>query len=204
MASGHGKDKSSAGHSVMSISSDLARDLNAGLHFAESSETNPDTVLNRMLSTKSVISTSSSFAERQNRVQDAENILGDASSRNFTKIGSGNCGEVFQQPGTAQILKRAKKQERTQELWDDYRTHVRVQKALSKMGLLDLGLRVPQVKHFIDMNDKSWWEENGSKFPQESQALPEYVSLTNTCIPLLGKTDCFRYLWLSVYCRCRR
>lgn len=65
---------------------------------AEASSETPEACLKRMLSTKSVVSTSSSFAARQHAAFES-------GSAAFKEIGTGSIGKVFEHPGTVFVYK---------------------------------------------------------------------------------------------------
>ena len=172
MANGHGKEQSSGEQSVISVSTEQLEDTLAGLRLAESNDDRtPEMVLHRMLSCKTAISTGSSFASRMRRAQEQ------TAHQIFTKIGAGACGEVFQQSGTINMLKRAKTARYASELWEDYLTHTEVQEGFARRANIGIGVRIPKIEHFVSQSDEEWWDENESKFPLDANTTTKAVSL---------------------------
>lgn len=61
----------------------------------------PSKVLKKMLSVRSVVSTTSSFAARMQEASTIDTL------QSFVEIGKGSRGRVFEQVGTTQVVKRA-------------------------------------------------------------------------------------------------
>ncbi|KAJ4338716.1 hypothetical protein N0V95_007987 [Ascochyta clinopodiicola] len=117
------------------------------------------TMLQRFFSMGSVVSTSSSFA---NRRQDA---IGTRSQ--YRSIGAGTCGQVFEVPGTTYVFKLAKHPgKETDTLWNDYTQHLKIQEVFDKLGRSELQVRTPRVWYFVKMDDESWWTQNKDRFPK--------------------------------------
>ena len=179
MASAHGKEKSSGDQSVMTVSTEELENIITGFALSESNENEtPEVILQRMLSTRTAISTSSSHAERMRRAQEQ------TAQQNFTRIGAEACGEVFQQSGTVNIAKRAKTEQYAQQLWNDYGIHLKVRDAFARRVGLDIDIRIPRVMYFISVDDDEWWNEFGSKFPVESESTPKAVLISERIMPL--------------------
>ncbi|KAL8802982.1 MAG: hypothetical protein Q9182_003470 [Xanthomendoza sp. 2 TL-2023] len=70
----------------------------------------PNEILRRYLSVRSVISTTSSFAERMNRARNEEH--------EYIEIGLGSCGSVFEIPGTEIAVKKGKD---AKAMWNDFK-----------------------------------------------------------------------------------
>ncbi|KAI9056103.1 hypothetical protein LZ554_001031 [Drepanopeziza brunnea f. sp. 'monogermtubi'] len=87
----------------------------------------PQTILKKMLSVQSVVSNSSSFAQR------TQEPSSDLSLQFFSDTGFG-CGVVFAQLGTAHAVKRAKgKGPQSATLWNDFLVHTKVEQGF-KVG----------------------------------------------------------------------
>ncbi|RAK96769.1 zinc finger protein [Aspergillus ibericus CBS 121593] len=118
----------------------------------------PQARLQRMLSTRSVISTSSSFAERQQAAIGSRNP--------FREIGVGSIGKVFEQPGTPWAFK-VLLIDRTEKLWNNYVMHLRIQQSFDKLGEIPGLVEIPRVAWFAD-KDSEFWPENLHLFPNET------------------------------------
>ncbi|KAF9695289.1 hypothetical protein EKO04_006722 [Ascochyta lentis] len=117
------------------------------------------TMLQRFFSMGSIVSTSSSFANRQ---QDA---IGTRAQ--YRCIGAGTCGQIFKVPGTSYVFKLAKHAGGdTDMLWNDYSQHVKIQEVFDKLGRNELQVRTPRVWYFVQMDDDIWWLQNRDRFPK--------------------------------------
>ncbi|KAF2194856.1 hypothetical protein K469DRAFT_469735, partial [Zopfia rhizophila CBS 207.26] len=123
----------------------------------------PKFTLKRFLSTRSVVSTFSSFAERQQAVVRTRS--------EFRAIGAGTCGTVFEVPGTTDAFKVANNPGgHTDKLWNDFQMHLRVSEAFDTIGREKLAVHVPIIKYFVSSKDSEWWGENMDRFPQKYQS----------------------------------
>jgi hypothetical protein len=118
----------------------------------------PQALLHRLLSTKSAISTASSFARRQ------QAAIGTRSP--FREIGKGSVGRVFEQPGTPWAFK-ALLIDRTAKLWNNYIMHLRIQQSFDLLGDTVGSAEVPWVAWFAN-KDSKFWDDNLDLFPDES------------------------------------
>lgn len=116
--------------------------------------------LSRLLSTKTAVSTTSSFAEEQ---QDA------VSSKPVARqIGRGSCGVVYELPGTSDIYKFSIDPD-GKALWNDMQQHRAVQRAFEEMSdKMDLDVHLPKARCFVKTGDAKWWEMYEQYFPDES------------------------------------
>ena len=103
--------------------------------FAASSDS--EDLLRRFLSTRSVLSISSSFAERQ---QSAVSTISE-----FRHIGAGQCGIIFEVLGTTWVYKVAKRLD--DHLWNDYHMQTQISQAC-KTAPHELDFRVPTPYSF--------------------------------------------------------
>lgn len=118
-------------------------------------------VLRHSLSVKSVISSSSSFAERMNAARSHEN-------QKFICIGRGSCGTIWEQPGTEDAFKTSPY---SNALWVDFlltnRVHnafLRVQELMESTFTGITVPRVPKASRFFTPSNQ-WWNFNRGKFP---------------------------------------
>ena len=127
--------------------------INNLVHYEKLQEDTPVDKLKRYLSIKSVMSTTSSFAERQE-------AAAEAASQTYRQIGVGTCGKIFEQTGTTKIFKQAIADNGA--LWNDYKMHTHVSESFSNF---DLEIMIPKVYYFVGPRDHDWWEEHGENFP---------------------------------------
>jgi hypothetical protein len=138
---------------------------------------NPKLTLKRFLSVRSVVSTSSSFAERQ------QTAVGTISKHR--RIGAGTCGTIFEIPRTALILKVAKHPGKsTDQLWNDFQIHWKVTETFDKIGRENIGVHVPRQESFIGSTDTVWWDSNAHRFPEAHQMVSN-VLCAERILPLL-------------------
>ena len=113
--------------------------------------------LNRLFSINSVISTSSSFAERQQRAIGREET--------FRVIGVGSVGKIFEHPGTKWVYKLPLV-ESSNSLWNNYVMHTRIQDSFDKLGELGSAIEIPRIGWFAD-NKSEFWPDHLHRFPNE-------------------------------------
>jgi hypothetical protein len=103
----------------------------------------PEVILNRMLSTKSyILTTSSNAAINQQAHEDLE-------QRIFNQIGSGQCGKVYALIGTTQGLK-VPNQGKTEALWNDAQMHKQVEEAFGRTALeLRQQINIPRFGQWV-------------------------------------------------------
>ncbi|KAH6691543.1 zinc finger protein-domain-containing protein [Plectosphaerella plurivora] len=111
----------------------------------------PDTTrLQRYLSTRSVLSTASSFAIRQQEAQ--ETPIGPE------KIGEGFCAEIFDLPGAGRVVKRARQDPtKTVELWRDFGSHLRIFESMNHPEAAGIDINVPKPSYFVTAADFAEW-----------------------------------------------
>lgn len=113
----------------------------------------PEQVLQRMLSTKSYISTTSSFTEKHNGAHS------NAALRRFEEIGKGQCGTVYGLLGTTTVTKLPNAQNKVNELHTDYLMHLRIQEAIQKHDPdHEISIRVPKLDAWYSPTSKFWAE----------------------------------------------
>jgi hypothetical protein len=130
-----------------------------------SDESSTYEILRRTLSVRTVVSTSSSFAERMELAKLLENAP-------LSVIGRGTCGTVFEIPGTETAIKKGVDKD---GLWNDANlTNVVCRAVVETRSLLESKFpdasipRVPRVYGWVS-NDEldSWWVKNKSRFPED-------------------------------------
>lgn len=126
----------------------------------------PDTViLERSLSLRSVISTTSSFSQLFQTARNRPHL------QQINQIGAGLQGVVFERVGTESVLKKEKPGNETlsSNLRKEYTIHCQVSAAFDRYQLLtDSEALVPKALRFIPKTgDELFWEELLPKLPQE-------------------------------------
>lgn len=118
---------------------------------SEANEHPLDVALRRMLSLGSVISTTSSFAERQDP--------------DFREIGKGSIGVVYEHPGTTRCYKLPLL-DSSGKLWNNYQIHTIVQEAFLKARLtIETEVWIPLAFWYANKDTSEFWDSNLDKFP---------------------------------------
>lgn len=123
---------------------------------AEAFEETAEACLKRMLSIKSVISTTSSFARRQQAALSA--------TAPFKEIGTGSIGKVFEHPGTTFVYKLPLS-DNPAKLWNNYLMHQRVKQGFDSLPYVDGQVEIPQCHWYATPNTQAFWDENLDRFP---------------------------------------
>ena len=130
----------------------------------------PETILNRMLSTKSYISTTSSIAAISQQAQE------DTEQRGFKQIGSGQCGTVYALIGTTEVLK-VPNPGKMDGLWNDAQMHKQVEEAFGRTSLeLRQHINIPRFGQWVLPADTTFWNRYRKYFPQSFQPTHGIVS----------------------------
>lgn len=155
----------------------------------ESVHETPQEKLRRLLSTRSAISTASSFAERQQAA-----VGGNA---NFREIGTGSIGKVFEQPGTRWAFKLPL-MDRTDKLWNHYIMNLRVQGSFDELGSISGQVEIPRALWFANETSQ-FWQQNTSLFPDSPTfpRRPRKVLCMERIFPL---PEPIRHAIIDVYC----
>ncbi|KAK8862854.1 hypothetical protein PGQ11_009089 [Apiospora arundinis] len=117
----------------------------------------PEEGLARMLSLGSVVSTTSSSAERETMALDLPVP--------FRETGTGSIKRVFEHSGTFFVYKVPIIDDRTQKLWDDYVMYTRTQKAFSSVSKVPDTVEIPRVFWFANADTDEFWDEHLEQFP---------------------------------------
>ena len=143
--------------------------------------------LGRALSTKSVISTGSSFATRMQR---AVGRLG-MEPEELNVIGLGSCGTVFELPGTEIAYKKGTKEI---DLWRDFCLTNRVHNAAKEVRrILQEAFhnytipRIPQCHEYHPANDDMFWSTNLQRFPASHRS-QQPLFIVDRILPLPEQT----------------
>ncbi|KAL1798440.1 hypothetical protein ACET3X_002477 [Alternaria dauci] len=151
-------------------------------------ELNPKMTLKRFLSVRSGVSTTSSFAKRQQAAV--------GTRAQFRSIGAGTCGRVYEVPGTTDAFKVAHfPGKETDQLWNDFKTHVKISRQFEEFGRGNIQVQVPRHKYFVGVGDEIWWPENQDRFPDLKT--PSNLLATERILPL---TKVIRESLIDLYC----
>lgn len=155
----------------------------------EAEHENPIEKLRRLLSTKSAISTTSSFAERQQAAVGTDSA--------FREIGKGCTGIVFENPGTAWAFK-ASTMNRGDTLWNHYVMNLRIQESFDQLGDIGGQIEIPRVLWFANESSE-FWKENRHLFPENSAFPrgPQEVLCMDRIFPL---HESIRHNLIELYC----
>ena len=174
-------ERRKVGSSEYSIPSTIREDAEVAVRFVGlevQEKATPQQVLYRALSQRTVVSTTSTNAEKQ---QKASTFPDD---QTFTKIGGGSCGDIFHQLGTSQVVKRAKAD--NEALWNDLVKHKLIIECFTEQSHLTTNLRVPDVYYYIENKTnegKDWWEQHNRLFAKED-SLPADLLFSERIHPL--------------------
>ncbi|KIW62798.1 hypothetical protein PV04_10929 [Phialophora macrospora] len=103
--------------------------------------------LKRLLSTKSAISTTSSFAERQQASAGQQAV--------FREIGTGSIGTVLEHPGTIHVYKFSLL-DQNNKIWNNYLMGLRIQKSFSRNSSIAGDIEIPQCMWFATAHSQFW------------------------------------------------
>ncbi|KAK2591965.1 hypothetical protein QQS21_010337 [Conoideocrella luteorostrata] len=121
----------------------------------EASTESNDACLKRMLSIKSVVSTSSSFAARQQQAT--------GTSAMFREIGTGSIGKVFEHPRTVFVYKLPLANDAS-KLWNNYKMHQRVKISFESLPYVDGQVEIPECFWYATSNSTAFWDDHINLF----------------------------------------
>ena len=175
------RDQNQTDESTVSMTASLRekiQDKSLLLHTLDIGDT-PQEILRKMLSVRSVVTTTSSFAERMQEAAEAE-------GREYCVIGQGGCGVVFEQPGKVIVVKRALSMEDGAEgLWNDFVMHNRISDSFERCSQFTRDCFVPKCEEFVVRDDREWWAKNGDMFPSEKDyRVPNHLLIAERILPL--------------------
>lgn len=149
---------------------------------------NPQQGLQRLLSTKSAISTHSSLAERYNAA------IG--TSPMFREIGTGSVGIVFEHPGTIWCYKVQIAADNP-KLANNYSMHMRVQKSFDKFSWLSI--EVPRCGWYADENS-DFWKSSRDRFPDGAALKPRDMRQAYALEHILPLPEPIRTRLIDFFC----
>ena len=123
---------------------------------SSAAEESPKQSLVRLLSIKSVISTTSSFAQRQ------QAAVGGTPA--FREIGTGSIGKVFEHPGTVWAYKLPLTDD-VSKLWNNYIMNRRIEESFEQLGPLAGQVEVPRSAWYAQAETDEFWDANLDRFP---------------------------------------
>ena len=131
----------------------------------EDSEEPPIQLLKRALSTKSVISNTSSFASRMQRVA----LQSELEREDLRIIGLGSCGTVFEIPGSELAFKKGTSES---GIWRDFCLTNRVHNAVQNVRMMmqeafpDSTIpKTPLCHNYHSADNEKFWSNNVERFP---------------------------------------
>ncbi|KAI4113708.1 MAG: hypothetical protein LQ345_005369 [Seirophora villosa] len=153
MSSGSRVSSSQFSYEEAVVSEDV--DFEAGLQ-SLTIGVEPKMALKRLLSTKSVVSTSSSFAERQRAAVGTD--------VRFREIGTGSIGKIFEHTGTTWVYKLPIIDD-TDKLWNNYLMSQRIEASFNQLGPNAGRIEIPRASWYATSTSSGFWDMNLQRFP---------------------------------------
>ncbi|KAL9601086.1 MAG: hypothetical protein Q9219_002796 [cf. Caloplaca sp. 3 TL-2023] len=123
---------------------------------SEASQETAQETLKRLLSIKSVVSTSSSLAQRYQSAVETH--------RAFRKIGTGSIGKIFEHSGTIWVYKLPLT-DVSSKLWNNYVMNRRISDSFENSGSLAKLVDVPRAFWYAQSTTTAFWDDNIDRFP---------------------------------------
>ena len=153
----------------------------------EESDEPPNELLKRALSTKSVISTPSSFATRMQRAASQSGL----ERQPVRVIGLGSCGSVFEMPGTALAFKKgtsAPAIRRDFGLTNKVHNAVRDVRTMMQEAFPDSTIpKTPLCHEYHPTDDEEFWSRHIKRFPAGHRS-KQPLFVVDRILPLPQKT----------------
>ena len=112
--------------------------------------------LRRLLSIRTVVSTASSFAKRQ------QAAIGTTAA--FREIGTGSIGKVFEHPGSVWVYKLPLTDD-VFKLWNNYIMNRRIENSFEQLGPLAGQVEIPRAAWYAKASTAEFWDANIDRFP---------------------------------------
>lgn len=176
---------------AVSLEQAMIRNLQLEDQLEKESEGLPvDETLKRMLSTKSVISTTSSFAQRHQEAAGAEVI--------FREIGTGSIGKVFEHPGTICAYKLPVSGQ-IDKMWNNYTMHKRIEISFQSLPYMEGQVEIPRCFWYATPETDAFWAHNLDRFPDtpEFPCQPRHILCMERIFPLPQPV---RHALIEKYC----
>jgi hypothetical protein len=151
--------------------------------------TSPEAILKRAFSTKSALSTTSTFALEQ-QTASTNRIL-----QFYGKIGYGRCGHVFELSGTGEVAKVAVDQDGL-EVYNEFYMQQKIRESLQQFSQQISLCSIPTLREYVAATDTQWWENHGPRFPEEHRQ-PRSVLISERILPL---PKIVRHALIDKYC----
>ncbi|KAM0284413.1 hypothetical protein ACHAQH_001989 [Verticillium albo-atrum] len=139
----------------------------------------PNTCLRRMLSVKSVISTSSSLARRH---QSAVGTIAD-----FRGIGTGSIGKIYEHPGTVFAYK-VPLTDNADKMWNNFVMHRRIWASFQADNVtwVQDQVEIPRCFWYAEAGTRAFWDEHIERFPHapEIPRKPREIMCMEPIFPL--------------------
>ncbi|GKT51413.1 uncharacterized protein ColSpa_11594 [Colletotrichum spaethianum] len=149
-----------------------------------------ESCLKRMLSTRTVVSTASPFAQRQQAAV--------GTNAQFHEIGTGSIGKVFEQPGTTFAYKLPIT-DQTDKLWNNYVIHKCIEASFQSLPYFDGQVEIPRCFWYATPKTQAFWDLNLALFPEtkEFSRKPRHVLCMERIFPLPRP---MRHALIEKYC----
>jgi hypothetical protein len=136
-----------------------------------------DVTLHRLLSLKSVVSTASSFTQRQ--------IAAQSEPQPFREIGTSSIGKVFEHPGTKFVYKLPLF-DRTDKIWNNYVIQKHVEDSFNGLPFVEETVMIPQAYWFGNETTTAFWDEYLERFPDTVNfpRIPRQIMAMERIFPL--------------------
>jgi hypothetical protein len=134
-------------------------------------------LLKRMLSIRSVVSTGSSFALRQQAAIGTKAF--------FREIGTGSIGKVYEHPGTVFVYK-VPVSGQPDKLWNNYEKHLRVYNSFKAVPYVLDQIEIPRCFWYATPDTATFWDEYLDRFPDSPhfRRAPRHVLCMERIFPL--------------------
>lgn len=113
--------------------------------------------LKRLLSIRSVVSTASSFAKRQQAAVGVTSAV-------FREIGTGSIGKVFEHPESIRVYKLPLT-DNNSKLWNNYVMNRRIEDSFDQLGPLAGQVEIPRAAWYAQASTAEFWDANIDRFP---------------------------------------
>lgn len=169
---------------VLPYAADRADDLVRGLADVKL-DANPQERLQGFMCVRSIVSTTSPFAERH------DVAVKNVDLQAYEEIGKGYTGIVFERQGVNEIIKMAIKDgDLSANLWNDFQTGTMVWEKINEAGAhLSRQQRLPRTpryhSYYSSKHDvhKIWWKQNEANFPERHRQ-PRSFLIAERVLPL--------------------
>ncbi|KAI0805820.1 hypothetical protein GGR55DRAFT_680621 [Xylaria sp. FL0064] len=161
-----------------SVDSDAVMDAHVAQQYLAATELEdllPASILQRSLSTKSVVTTTSSFAANFHSMRHLVDV------QNYQEIGAGLQGVVYERLGSASVTKKERSTNPGRPLRDEFGMHQKVSDAFLKYKEYSSDVRVPQPYDFIAKESIS--PELLSRMPEDDRK-PSDIATMERILPL--------------------